>query len=202
MVACGCPSMLRMTLKICASCCARDDASEFVQVAALTMTRHLGLLSSMGAWVPWIGMGCDQSPRTGPCSGKLEVSSEAGCCCVPVRLLVLLPYGVVYGVGWPEAVDGVGCGQREQCACVSDRLAHGAVWVYSGKPVLHWGLRVQYSVVGEVGEQFVDALTERKTKAGPSTALRCAQDDGVERRAGPSTSLCFAQDDGRNENGG
>ena len=101
-------------------------------------------------------MKCDQSPRTRPCSGKLEVSSEAGCCCVPVRLLVLLSYGVVYGVGWPEAVDGAGCGQREQYPCVPDRVAHGAVWVYSREPVLHCGLRVQYSVVGEVGERILD----------------------------------------------
>ena len=99
-------------------------------------------------------MKCDQSPRTRPCSGKLEVSSEAGCCCVPVRLLVLLSYGVVYGVGWPEAVDGAGCGQREQYPCVPDRVAHGAVWVYSREPVLHCGLRVQHSLVGEVGEQL------------------------------------------------
>src|SRR5579862_8872911 len=100
-------------------------------------------------------MECDRSPRALRSSGKLEVSSEAGCRCVPVGLFVLLSYGVVDGVGWPETVDGARCGQREQCSCVPDRVAHGTVWVYSREPVLHWGLRVQYSVLGEVGEQFL-----------------------------------------------
>src|SRR5579863_4668319 len=69
---------------------------------------------------------------------------KAGCRCDPVRLLVLFAYSVVDGFGGAEAVDGPRGGEREQRNCLRHRYTDGTAWVYSGEPVLYWGVCGQY----------------------------------------------------------
>jgi hypothetical protein len=79
----------------------------------------------------------------------LEVLVEDGVSCDSVRLFVVFAYGVIDGFGGSEAMDGAGCGEREQRDCLRDRDADGTAWVHSGEPVLHRGICGEYPIVGE-----------------------------------------------------
>jgi hypothetical protein len=87
--------------------------------------------------------------------------AEAGYCCDPIRLFVLLSYGAVDGFGGAEAMARARCGEREQRDCLLDRDADGTAWVHSGESVLYWGLYGEYPIVGEGGERAVFPLMAR-----------------------------------------
>lgn len=91
--------------------------------------------------------------RTAPIASDWR--QRAGCRCVSAGLFVLLPDGAVDGSGGAQAVErSVGRGS-EQRDPVRDWGADGAVWVHSGKSVLHRGLSGEPAVVDARGTQRI-----------------------------------------------
>ncbi len=130
-----------------------DKSKAGPQTCFARVARCLGI--RLVRWgLEYLGFGSRElDHREFPCpEANWKYIRRLGFCFVSVRLFVLFTYGSFDNPGWPEEMDGVRCGGSEQRDCVRDRVAHGAVRVYSCEPVLYRSVCLQYSVVGESGE--------------------------------------------------